>query len=72
LISCETSDFGLKVMFGQKKKRGLYYLLPGMNRANRIRQRQILRWSILVGILCAILFGLLIYWLNSPRINYRW
>ncbi len=59
-------------MFGQKKNRGLYYLLPGMNRANRIRRRQILRWSILVGIVFAALFGLLLYWLNSPHIDYHW
>jgi high-affinity Fe2+/Pb2+ permease len=59
-------------MLGPKKKRGLYYLLPGMNRSNRIRQRQILRWSIVVGLVCALLFGLLIYWLNSPSIRYNW
>jgi hypothetical protein len=59
-------------MFGQKKRRGLYYLLPGMNRSNRIRQRQILRWSILAGIVFAILFGLLLYWANTPSIRYNW
>jgi hypothetical protein len=58
-------------MLGPKKKRGLYYLLPGMNRSNRIRQRQILKWSIVVGLVFALLFGLLIYWLNSPRIHYN-
>lgn len=63
---------GLNQMFGQKKKRGLYYLLPGMNRSNRIRQRQILRWSILIGIVFALLFGVIIYLLNTPRINYNW
>jgi hypothetical protein len=59
-------------MFGQKKRRGLYYLLPGMNRSNRIRRRQILRWSILAGIVFAALFGFLLYWFNSPRIRYNW
>jgi hypothetical protein len=58
-------------MFGQKKKRGLYYLLPGMNRANRIRRRQILKWSILAGIVFAALFGLLIYWMNTTHIRYN-
>jgi hypothetical protein len=57
-------------MFGQKKKRGLYYLLPGMNRSNRIRQRQVLKWSILIGIVAAALVGLIIYLINMPRI--RW
>jgi len=59
-------------MFGQKKKRGLYYLLPGMNRSNRIRQRQILRWSILIGIVFAVIFGIILYVLNTPRIRYDW
>ncbi len=57
-------------MFGQKKKQGLYYLLPGMNRSNRIQQRKILRWSILAGLIFAALFGLLVYWLNVPHVRY--
>jgi hypothetical protein len=59
-------------MLGQKKNRSLYYLLPGMNRANRIRRRQILRWAILVGIVCAALFGLFLYWMNMPHVKYNW
>jgi hypothetical protein len=58
-------------MFGQKKNRGLYYLLPGMNRSNRIRQRQILKWSILVGVVAAALVGLLIWFINYPPISYH-
>jgi hypothetical protein len=57
-------------MFGLKKKQGLYYLLPGMNRSNRIRQRKVLKWAILAGAVIAALFGLLIYWLNVPHIPY--
>lgn len=58
-------------MFGaRKKQRGLYYLLPGMNRANREKQKRILRWSILVGIIIAALFGLLVYWMNTNHIRY--
>jgi hypothetical protein len=57
-------------MFGAKKKRSLYYLLPGMNRSNRIRQRKVLRWSILIGIIIAVMFGLLIYYINSPHIHF--
>lgn len=60
------------MIFGPKKKRTLYYLLPGMNRSNRIRQRKILRWSILVGIVAAFLFGLLVWFLNKPRVSYYW
>jgi hypothetical protein len=56
-------------MFGQKKNRGLYYLLPGMNRSNRIRQRMILKWAILAGLIFAALFGFLIYWLNSTHVG---
>jgi len=59
-------------MFGRKKQRGLYYLLPGMNRANRLKRRRVLRWSIVCGIVFAALFGLIIYWLNTPRINWEW
>ncbi len=57
-------------MFGQKKKRGLYYLLPGMNRSNRIRQRMILKWAILAGLIFAALFGFLVYWLNSNHVRF--
>jgi high-affinity Fe2+/Pb2+ permease len=57
-------------MFGQKKKRGLYYLLPGMNQSNRIRQRKILKWAILAGLIFAALFGLLVYWMNSTHVRY--
>ena len=61
----------LTVMFdSRKKKRGLYYLLPGMNRANRERRKQILRWAILFGLVVAALFGWLIYWVNLPHISY--
>lgn len=58
-------------MFNSKKKRGLYYLLPGMNRANRERQKKNLRWAILFGVVVAALFGWLLYWVNLPRINYH-
>lgn len=57
-------------MFGlPKKKRGLYYLLPGMNQSNRRRRKEILRWAIVVGIIVAALIGCLIWWMNSPHIK---
>lgn len=54
----------------KRKKRGLYYLLPGMNRANREKQKIFLRWAILVGLLFAAVFGYLIWYLNTPHIKY--
>jgi hypothetical protein len=41
-----------------------YYLLPGMGRSNRRRRREILRWSILVGVIVSALFGLALYFLS--------
>ncbi len=41
-------------LFGSPRKRhGLYYLLPGMNRGNREKRRRFFRWSVLVGLLTA-------------------
>lgn len=53
-------------LFGsRRKKHGLYYLLPGMTRANRDKRRRIFRWSLVVGTLAAALFGLLLWALNT-------
>lgn len=49
---------------GQRKRQGLYYLLPGMNRGNREKRRRILRWSVFVGVLVSGVFGLLLWLLN--------
>lgn len=38
-----------------------YYLLPGMGRSNRRRHQQILRWSIIAGLVFSALFGALLY-----------
>ena len=48
-----------------KKKKGLYYLLPGMNTSNRRRRREIFKWSLLVCIIVSAIFGWLIYFINS-------
>jgi hypothetical protein len=53
------------MLFRGRKKRGLYYLLPGMARSNRRHNILVMRWSIAFGILFSILFGLLIYFLNQ-------
>lgn len=45
-------------LFGsRRKKHGLYYLLPGMTRANRVKRRRVLRWSILIGFLVSGVVG---------------
>ncbi len=53
-------------LFGsRRKKHGLYYLLPGMTRANRLKRRRILRWSILVGVAAAAVVGTLLWFMNT-------
>ena len=47
-----------------KKDHSLYYLLPGMNSGNRKRHKRMVRISILIGVVCAALFGMLIWQLN--------
>jgi hypothetical protein len=56
-------------MFSRKpKKHGLYYLLPGMTRANREKRKKIFWWSLCVGLLAAALFAALVWWVNRiPR-----
>ena len=56
-------------MFGRKdKKHSLYYLLPGMTRANRHKRRRFFWYSVAFGIVVAALIGGLIYWINlGPR-----
>ena len=56
-------------MFGRKeKKHSLYYLLPGMTRANRHKRRRVFWYSVVVGILVAALAGAIIYFVNlGPR-----
>ena len=52
-------------LFGsRRKKHGLYYLLPGMTRANREKRRRVFRWSLLVGLVAAGLMGSLLWLLN--------
>lgn len=52
-------------LFGsRRKKHGLYYLLPGMTRANREKRKRVFRWSIAVGLVVAALFGSLLWLIN--------
>lgn len=50
------------------RKHGLYYLLPGMSRANREKQKKIFWISIVVGILTAAGIGLLIWFVNRTPV----
>ena len=52
-------------MFGRKdKKHSLYYLLPGMTRANREKRRRIFWYSVGIGIVVAALVAGVIYYAN--------
>lgn len=53
-------------LFGsRRKKHGLYYLLPGMTRANRVKRRRVFRWSLIIGLLASGLFGALLWLMNT-------
>ena len=56
-------------MFGFKeKKHGLYYLLPGMTRANREKRKKIFWWSLCVGVLVSALMATILYFISTgPR-----
>jgi hypothetical protein len=56
-------------MFERKdKKHSLYYLLPGMTRANREKRRRVFWWSVAIGILFSALIGAIIYLIErGPR-----
>lgn len=52
-------------LFGSRqKKHGLYYLLPGMTRANRNKRRRVFRWSIVVGLLASGLIAAALWLFN--------
>ncbi|HWN96102.1 MAG TPA: hypothetical protein VNT99_13775 [Methylomirabilota bacterium] len=57
-------------MLGRKeKKNGLYYLLPGMTRANREKRKRFFWWAVVVGLAVSALVGGLIWLVNSgPRL----
>ncbi len=57
-------------MFGLKRNKATerFYLLPGQGGAAfRRKQKFILAWSIVVGLVLAGLLGAVMYFLNKPR-----
>jgi len=56
-------------MFGRKeKKHGLYYLLPGMTRANRKKRKVFFWYSVGIGILVSAAAAAIVYFANlGPR-----
>jgi hypothetical protein len=56
-------------MLGRKeKKHSLYYLLPGMTRANRVKRRRVFWWAVAVGVITSVLVAGIIWMVNSgPR-----
>lgn len=56
-------------MFSRKgKKHGLYYLLPGMTRANRNKRRRVFWYAVAVGFLmAAVMAGALFLMNQGPR-----
>lgn len=53
------------MFFGRKeKKNSLYYLLPGMTRANRQKRKRYFWWGVAVGTLVAALVGASIWLAN--------
>ncbi len=73
--ACPPVTFVLQIyhkqpMFGFKRNKETerYYLLPGQGgEAYRRKQRYLLKWSFVVGLLVATVLGGLMYWLNRPR-----
>ena len=50
------------------KERQRFYLLPGMGgRAYRRKQKFILKYSVVVGLLVSVLIVVALYWLNRPH-----
>jgi hypothetical protein len=57
-------------MFGSKRNKETerFYLLPGQGgEAWRRKQRFLLKWSVAVGVLVALVLGVLMYFLNRPK-----
>jgi hypothetical protein len=53
-------------MFASKKNKEAhrFYLLPSMGRSNRKHHREILLWALVVGLICSLIVGALIWFMN--------
>lgn len=56
-----------QTIMSEHEGKGLYYLLPGMGKANRRRRRKVLKWAIIFGVIFSVLFGLLLYFINTSQ-----
>ncbi len=53
-------------MFGLKRDKERYYLLPGMGGSNlRRKQRLILQWSLAAGLCVSAILACVLYWLSN-------
>jgi hypothetical protein len=57
------------VLFGKKHKpRERFYLLPGQGGRNyHQKQKLLLRWAIVVAVLCGAVLGAIMWLLSGPR-----
>ena len=54
--------------FKRNKEPERFYLLPGQGgAAYRRKQKYILKWSVLVGLILSVVLGTVMYWLNRPE-----
>jgi hypothetical protein len=54
--------------FKRNKANERFYLLPGQGgAAYRRKQRVLLTWAIIVGLIVSVLLGALMYFLNKPK-----
>jgi hypothetical protein len=54
--------------FKRNKETERFYLLPGQGGAAfRRKQKYLLLWSIVVGLIVSVLLGALMYFLNKPK-----
>ena len=54
--------------FKRNKETERFYLLPGQGGAAfRRKQKYLLLWSIIVGLIVSVLLGALMYFLNQPK-----
>jgi hypothetical protein len=54
--------------FKRNKEAERFYLLPGQGgAAYRRKQKYILTWSIIIGLIVSVILGALMYFMNKPK-----